>query len=428
MALPSSLTPIGDVDALIAQLQAIVADPKRFAAAAAIDDTTRQQLKQLTRAASVALEEPFETVQRLAYSAEVLILTPVLSQPLPLITTRIAQRHNIFATLVAGSQQGQGQGPVSFGALKEATGLQDAVLESLLDYLGSQGMLSQPVRGQYAAIGLTQLMTAPLLQDAIIHFHDNCLPAFAALNTVLSSPPSQKLNAFEVGQHSTVDFYTWLETHPTQQGAFHRFMEAQFASLPTWLDAVDFASELGGGAGLGYANHVVFVDVGGGNGQQIAALKEKFPELKGRAILQDRPEVLEKALEVDGMEKMNYDYLTEQPVKDACVYYFRQIMHNNDDATCIRILQSQLPAMGPSSVIVIDDKCLSDDKPPQDAPGVEYTAALSIAMKVMFNAQERREAHWRALLSEAGLAIKHVRRFTKFEDSVIIAAKQCFST
>ncbi|KAM3427705.1 hypothetical protein NHJ13734_008887 [Beauveria thailandica] len=412
MALSSSPTPVGDVDALIAQLQAIVADPKRFAAAAAIDDITRQQLKQLTRAASVALEEPFETVQRLAYS------------PLPLITTRIAQRHDIFATLVAGSQQGQG--PVSFDALKEATGLQDAVLESVLDYLGSQGMLSEPVRGQYVALGLTQLMAAPLLQDAIIHFHDNCLPAFAALNTVLSSP-SEKLNAFEVGQHSTVDFYTWLETHPTQQGAFHRFMEAQFATLPTWLDAVDFASELGG-ADLGSAEHVVFVDVGGGNGQQIAALKEKFPGLKGRAILQDRPEVLERALKVDGMEKMSYDYLTEQPVKNACVYYFRQIMHNNDDATCIRILQSQLPAMGPSSVIVIDDKCLSDDKPPQDAPGVEYTAALSIAMKVMFNAQERREAHWRALLSEVGLAIKDVRRFTKFEDSVIIAAKQCFST
>ncbi|KAK8144016.1 hypothetical protein G3M48_006404, partial [Beauveria asiatica] len=155
MALSSSPTPVGDVDALIAQLQAIVADPKRFAAAAAIDDITRQQLKQLTRAASVALEEPFETVQRLAYS------------PLPLITTRIAQRHGIFATLVAGSQQGQG--PVSFDALKEATGLQDAVLESVLDYLGSQGMLSEPVRGQYVAIGLTQLMAAPLLQDAIIH-------------------------------------------------------------------------------------------------------------------------------------------------------------------------------------------------------------------------------------------------------------------
>lgn len=109
---------------------------------------------------------------------------------------------------------------------------------------------------------------------------------------------------------------------------------------------------------------------------------------------------------------------------DASVYYFRQIMHNNDDATCIRILQSQLPAMGAASVIIIDDKCLSDEKPPQDSPGIEYTAGLSIAMEAMFNAQERREAHWRALLPQAGLFIKEIRKFTKFEDSVIIAVKQ----
>lgn len=99
-------------------------------------------------------------------------------------------------------------------------------------------------------------------------------------------------------------------------------------------------------------------------------------------------------------------------------------MHNNDDATCIRILQSQIPAMGPDSVIIIDDKCLSNEKPPQGTPGVEYTAGLSIAMEVMFNAQERREAHWRELLPKAGLVIKDIRKFTKFEDSVIIAAKE----
>lgn len=146
--------------------------------------------------------------------------------------------------------------------------------------------------------------------------HDNCLPAFGALNTVLSNT-TQKLNAFKVGQHSSVDFYTWLETHPVQQGAFHRFMEAQFASLPTWLDAVDFGSEMR--AGLFSPEQVAFVDVGGGNGQQIAALKAKIPDLQGRLVLQDRPVVLEKALEVEGMEKMSYDYLTEQPVKSACV-------------------------------------------------------------------------------------------------------------
>lgn len=70
----ASQAPTLDVEILIAQLQAIVADPKGATVALAIDDTKRQQLKQLARAASFALEEPFETVQRLVYSVSLTTL------------------------------------------------------------------------------------------------------------------------------------------------------------------------------------------------------------------------------------------------------------------------------------------------------------------------------------------------------------------
>ena len=146
--------------------------------------------------------------------------------------------------------------------------------------------------------------------------HDNCAPAFTALNQALVGPKANK-TAFKLGQHSDEDFYTWMETHPIQQGAFHRFMEAQFASLPTWLDAISFNSEIAKGVS---AEDVVFVDVGGGNGSQCAALKKAFPELKGRIILQDRPAVLETALDVNGVELMAHDFLTEQPVHSESIY------------------------------------------------------------------------------------------------------------
>ena len=70
---------------------------------------------------------------------------------------------------------------------------------------------------------------------------------------------------------------------------------------------------------------------------------------------------------------------------DARAYYFRQILHNFDDDTCIQILQMHLPALlnNPNSRIYIDDKTLPDEKPDAGAPGVEYTAALSLAMKAM---------------------------------------------
>lgn len=112
------------------------------------------------------------------------------------------------------------------------------------------------------------------------------------------------------------------------------------------------------------------------------------------------------------------------------MYYFRQIMHNFDDETCIRILQAQLPALGPRSVVVLDDKVLPDEKPRAGSaagthPGsAEYTAALGIAMKVMFDAQERREAHWRRLVGAAGLEVREIRKFTQFDDAVVIAVKK----
>lgn len=111
---------------------------------------------------------------------------------------------------------------------------------------------------------------------------------------------------------------------------------------------------------------------------------------------------------------------------DARAYYFRQILHNLDDTTCIQILQMHLPALlnNPDSRIYIDDKTLPDEKPDAGAPGVEYTAALSLAMKAMFDAQERREKHWRWIIDQAGLEVVEIRKFTKFDDSVIIAKRR----
>jgi hypothetical protein len=131
------------------------------------------------------------------------------------------------------------------------------------------------------------------------------------LNESLSKPADTR-TPFEIGQQSDVDFYTWLESHPVQAGAFHRFMEAQFASLPSWLSVIPFDTDYAKSA---ESNTPIFVDVGGGNGQQCVALEKKFPELTGRIVLQDRPKVLEKAISSSRVERMPYDYLTEQPVK-----------------------------------------------------------------------------------------------------------------
>ena len=89
-------------------------------------------------------------------------------------------------------------------------------------------------------------------------------------------------------------------------------MEMQFSSLPTWLDVLDFGVELGRDT---TADTPVFVDVGGGNGQQCVSLQQRYPDMKGRIVLQDRPRILANAITDERVERMDYDFLTEQPVK-----------------------------------------------------------------------------------------------------------------
>jgi hypothetical protein len=102
----------------------------------------------------------------------------------------------------------------------------------------------------------------------------------------------------------------------------------------------------------------------------------------------------------------------------------RQIIHNYDDATSVQILKLLSGAMGPESRIFIDDKVLPDEKLAANAPGVEYTAVLSLVMKAMFDAQERREKHWRRLIDQSGMEVVEIRRFTKFNDAVIICKRK----
>ena len=75
------------------------------------------------------------------------------------------------------------------------------------------------------------------------------------------------------------------------------------------------------------------------------------------------------------------------------------------------------------SVILIDEKVLPAQNPTDlaDAADMTYSAALSLAMKTMFNASERRSGAWRELIAQVGgLEIRDVRQFTPFKDAVIV--------
>jgi len=87
-------------------------------------------------------------------------------------------------------------------------------------------------------------------------------------------------------------------------------MTVQRAGAVTWLSAFPFKEELGS-----FQEKSVFVDVGGGFGHQCIAVKEAFPELAGKLILQDLPQTLAHVPAIDGVEIIVHNFFEPQVVK-----------------------------------------------------------------------------------------------------------------
>lgn len=89
----------------------------------------------------------------------------------------------------------------------------------------------------------------------------------------------------------------------------------------------------------------------------------KFPSLS--FIVQDlepvvraaekQPQAVELA---DRVKFQTHDFLTEQPVHGADVYFFRWILHNWSDKYCVKILRNLIPALKPGAKIVLNDNVL----------------------------------------------------------------------
>lgn len=105
-----------------------------------------------------------------------------------------------------------------------------------------------------------------------------------------------------------------ISKFPDRFTRFNDAMQGADSSLMT-VDLYPFEKELGR---LASDDTVTLVDVGGGRGHITRQIKDTFPGLRGRFILQDRPSVIEdngKEIKSHGIEAMGHDFFNPQPVK-----------------------------------------------------------------------------------------------------------------
>jgi hypothetical protein len=144
-------------------------------------------------------------------------------------------------------------------------------------------------------------------------------------------------------------------------------------------------------------------DVGGGKGGLLREVLARNPGLRG--VLFDHESVV-------GDHQLDSPELagrwTIEPgsffdiVPEADIYLLKRILHDWNDADCVRILRACRKSMAPGGRVVVVDTVV----PPGNEP---HPSKLSdLAMMIVFDGKERSEAELEALFAEADLKLSRV--------------------
>ncbi|KAL6715883.1 hypothetical protein ACLMJK_006844 [Lecanora helva] len=348
----------------------------------------REKLKAAALKLSLSLETPGDTVQRIAY--------------LPLQTTvvRIANTLEIFDLMLKHNDKMSGK------EIASAVNANHVLITRLLRYLAAIGTIEEVGVDMYSPSNITRNLTIPNLKAGMNHTYDvvdasgMALPSFLIKNGY-RNPDDVRHCPFQDAFSTEDDLFQWFPKHPVELRNFDLWMTGQRDGRTGWLDFFPFETQVSASFEKPeLENAVMLVDVGGGMGHEVGAIKAKHPKLPGQFILQDLPDTLKKAVTVPGMTTMAYDFFTPQPIQGSRVYYLRNILHDWPDHDCVKILSNTASAMKKGySKMLLNEFVLPDRGASMIATQVDITMMVCLA------GAERTESQFRGLLDAAGLQL-----------------------
>ncbi|KAF4625303.1 hypothetical protein G7Y89_g12866 [Cudoniella acicularis] len=216
-------------------------------------------------------------------------------------------------------------------------------------------------------------------------------------------------------------FYEALTTSPERLNMFNKAMMQMEINLPT-LGMFPFSSlraEV-----EAEPDRAFIVDIGGGRGQSLLQIQQELGTFTTtpKLILQDRPQVLDTVPQnlLPGIQKMPYDFYTEQPVKNAHIYYYRRILHNYYDDICQSILSQAAAAMGPTSRLLIGELVI----PAKTEVGEDMSAYWMDMVMIAIGGKERSEKEFMELFESVGLELVKVWPYHVGNQAVLEARKK----
>ncbi|KAE8391474.1 S-adenosyl-L-methionine-dependent methyltransferase [Aspergillus alliaceus] len=378
---------------------------KLAAAEAAGDANAHGELLKAIRALQLAVETPVETTSRFNF------------QIMQNISIRVAIERRFLHVIAA-----RNGGPVTASQIAGECGENLLLIVRVMRVLTAIGLCDEVENETYAANEKTHFKILPGSIAAEKHHFDLDFGMGGRLVEYMRGPGIQQfadepdaITLFKFA-HGTDVIFGLLEKNPEQKQAFDDYMAARrVGNLPQWFEIYPAAEK--------FANahrdpsSSLMVDVGGGPGQELIRFKEKYPDTPGRLILQDLPLTLQRIEKLpDGIEAMEYDFFTPQPVKGARAYFLRDVLHNWSDAKSAQILSRVVEAMDPEySTLLIDDYVLPDT-------GADLRAAeMDILMWLHTAGLERTVSQWKALFGKVGLELVQIWHSPRGSESVIEA-------
>jgi hypothetical protein len=283
-------------------------------------------------------------------------------------------------------------GPSTPEAVAPRVGAEPRALARLLRAAAAVGVVTHDAQGRYAATPLGETLRAG---------EPGSLAGMAIAETAPGHwlPWGRLVDAVRTGSRQTPatlgdEIFAYYAKNPAEAAHFTGAM-ANLAGLA--------AAELARVLDCRSAKRVI--DVGGASGTLVAALLRANSGLEGMIL--ELPHVVadaRAAMDAAGLaqrcEVVAGDFFARVP--DADIYVMKQILHDWDDAQCVKILRNCAAAMRPGGRVVLVEMVIPDDGRPSLAQ------LMDVNMLVMLPGQERTRSEYAKLFEAAGLRLERL--------------------
>jgi SAM-dependent methyltransferase len=189
--------------------------------------------------------------------------------------------------------------------------------------------------------------------------------------------------------------FDYLRDHPEEARIFDAFMA-------NWPDDRHNAVA----AAYDFSKAELIADIGGGNGEALRRILERFPDVRG--IVLDREDVV-AAIPSEGLASGRISVqggsFFEQVPAGADIHLLIRVLHNWADEDVLSILRSFRAAMGSKGRLLVVEQILAPD--PSHGRPADYLVDMQMTA-IYGSARQRTEAEFRALLTPAGFELLRV--------------------